>query len=196
MKRFLMVIFIFYLQLLVGCGGSDEDPDVISGIVNAPLEMTGLMLILYGNEEHEVLSLSGNGRFKFRMTRSSSSRYRVDIFSQPQDGECSINNASGYWPSTTSNYVEVNCRIAQNISWPQDHTPSGNTVLLTATASSKLPVSFVDRTAAPQASSCRVEGNLLTYLNPGASCTIAATQAGNAYYFAAPEVTQDFTSPN
>lgn len=197
MKRFLIVIFLFSVQMLVACGGGDaEDPDVISGVVNAPSEMTGLMLILYAADQHEVLSFVYAGKFQFRMSRGSNQRYRVEIFSQAKDGECSINNASGRWPSETSNYVEVNCRLNQQISWPQDHTPSENTVLLAATASSKLPVSFVDRTAASQASACRLEGNLLTYLSSGASCTIAATQAGNVYYFAAPEVTQDFKNPN
>lgn len=195
MKRFLMVILLLWVQVLVACGGSEESPDLISGIVSAPPEMTGLSLILYGNDEHEVLNFLGAGSFKFRMTRGSSNSYRVEIFNQPKDGECSINNDSGRWPSTTSNHVEVNCRIAQKISWTQDYTPSGGAIFLTATASSRLPVSFVDRTAASQVSTCRIVGNLLTYLSPGASCTVAAIQAGDDKYFAAPEITHDFKNP-
>lgn len=56
---------------------------------------------------------------------------------------------------------------------------------LTATASSGLPVSY---TASGQ---CSVAGSSLTLLAAG-SCSVTASQAGNASYFAAPDVTRTF----
>jgi hypothetical protein len=92
---------------------------------------------------------------------------------------------------------------AQTITWaspgPQTY---GTPLTLSATASSGLPVSFA---AAPSTSSvCTVSGTTATFLTAG-TCTIAATQAGNGDYLAAPAVghtfyvnpaTQTITFPN
>jgi hypothetical protein len=61
-------------------------------------------------------------------------------------------------------------------------------IVLTATASSGLPVSFTSTTPAV----CTVAGTAVTLIAAGA-CTIQATQAGNGNYAAAPSVTQHFT---
>ena len=57
-----------------------------------------------------------------------------------------------------------------------------------ATASSGLTVSFASTTLPV----CTVSGNIVTILAAG-TCTIAASQAGNASYAAAPTVSQSFT---
>jgi uncharacterized protein (TIGR03437 family) len=59
---------------------------------------------------------------------------------------------------------------------------------LSATASSGLPVSFASTTA----SVCTVSGTAVTLIAAG-TCTIQATQSGNATYAAATPVTQSFT---
>ena len=59
---------------------------------------------------------------------------------------------------------------------------------LSATASSGLPVSFASQTT----SVCTVSGTTATFLK-GGTCTIQATQAGNATYAAATPVAQSFT---
>lgn len=63
----------------------------------------------------------------------------------------------------------------------------GGTVSLTATASSGLAVSFASSSAAV----CTVSGSTATLIAPG-TCTIAASQAGNATYAAATPVSQSF----
>jgi hypothetical protein len=68
----------------------------------------------------------------------------------------------------------------QNLSAP----PFG----ITATASSGLPVSFSSLTLG----ACTVSGSTVTLVAVG-TCTIRAGQAGNANYFAAPNVDQGFT---
>lgn len=67
----------------------------------------------------------------------------------------------------------------------------GSTALVSATASSGLPVSFSSTTP----SVCSISGNLVTGLAMG-SCTIAADQAGNANYHPAPQVLQSFMVGN
>ncbi len=69
----------------------------------------------------------------------------------------------------------------------------GNSALLTATASSNLPVTFISDTPAL----CTVSGSQLTVNSAFLSgdCTITASQAGNATYAAAPAVTQTFSIP-
>ena len=63
----------------------------------------------------------------------------------------------------------------------------GGSGVLSASASSGLPVSFSSQTA----SVCTVNGGTVTGVGAG-SCTVAADQSGNANYYAAPEVTQSF----
>jgi hypothetical protein len=67
-------------------------------------------------------------------------------------------------------------------------TMSPNPIVLTATASSGLAVSFASATPA----TCSVTANSLALLGVGA-CSVSATQAGNGTYAAAPAVTQSFT---
>jgi hypothetical protein len=61
----------------------------------------------------------------------------------------------------------------------------GQTLAVTATASSGLPVSYI---VVPNGN-CSVSGNVVTFLNPG-NCGVIAIQNGNASYSAAPEVGQ------
>ena len=63
---------------------------------------------------------------------------------------------------------------------------------LSATATSRLPVSF---TADPaSAATCSVSGSTATVLAPG-SCTVHADQAGDASWLPAARVTRTFTVP-
>lgn len=84
---------------------------------------------------------------------------------------------------------------SQNISFvsPGNQTlvvgtaPATMTSALEATATSGLPVSLTSVTR----SVCTVSGVALTMLQPG-TCTLAATQAGDATHAAAPTVSQSF----
>jgi hypothetical protein len=67
----------------------------------------------------------------------------------------------------------------------------GGTTTVSATATSKLPVSFTSSTP----STCTVSGTTVTGITAGV-CTIAAEQAGNATFNAAPTVSQAFTVLN
>jgi hypothetical protein len=63
----------------------------------------------------------------------------------------------------------------------------GATVTLSATASSGLTVTFSSTTPAV----CTVSGNVVTAVSAG-TCTVAADQAGNSSYSAAPELVESF----
>jgi hypothetical protein len=64
----------------------------------------------------------------------------------------------------------------------------GNSLTLSATASSGLPVSYASTTT----TICTLAGSVVTFQAPG-SCTITASQAGNSNYLAAASVTQTIT---
>jgi len=64
----------------------------------------------------------------------------------------------------------------------------GRTGIVSASATSGLAVSFSSATPGV----CSVSGSIVTIITAG-TCIIAADQAGNSYYAAAPQVTQSFT---
>lgn len=199
MQNFLQVILVaLCVPMLVSCGGEAEDqPGVVSVTVTAGSEMRGLELGLRSPDFFtESISIPSAGKYQFsRVLAPNSSTFWVVVTTQPVNGECTVVDERGIIFSTQIFKWTVNCRITQTISWSQDYTPNGGTVSLTATASSGLPVSFVDRTSAPAVSGCSLVGNQLTYLSSGASCTIAAIQAGSNDYFPAPEISQVFINP-
>ncbi len=200
MQKFLRVILVaLCVPMLVSCGGEVwDEPGVVSVTVTAAPGMTGLELELRspGLFFAESLSIPSAGRYTFsRFLAPNSSSFWVVVTTQPVNGECTVVDQQGIIFSTKSFKWTVNCRITQTISWSQNYTPSGGTASLTATASSGLPVSFVDRTSAPAVSGCTLVGNQLTYLSAGASCTIAAIQAGSDDYFPATEISQVFVNP-
>ncbi len=89
--------------------------------------------------------------------------------------------------TTTINLVVTAARqVAQTITFnPIAAQVVGTTLIVSATASSGLPVSFI---VVPNGN-CSVAGNVVTFLNTG-NCGVIATQPGNASYLAAPEVGQ------
>ena len=71
-----------------------------------------------------------------------------------------------------------------------DKTFDQSPITVTATASSGLPVSFASQTTSV-CTSGGTNGATITFVTPG-SCTVRASQAGNANWSAAPNVDQDF----
>ncbi len=95
-------------------------------------------------------------------------------------------NLNGF---TVSQNVTITVISSQTISFPAISaiTLPASPFPISATASSGLPVSFASTTQ----SVCTVSGSTLTPLAAG-TCSITATQAGNASYSAATPVTQSF----
>ncbi len=79
-------------------------------------------------------------------------------------------------------------KVSQSISFGPAPSLTGGTGTVSATATSGLAVSFSSTTP----SVCTVSGSTVTAVLAG-TCTIAANQAGNASYNAAPQVTQTLT---
>ena len=82
-------------------------------------------------------------------------------------------------------------RAAQTITFPAVGTQTaGTSVLLPATASSSLAVSYTSTTP----SVCTIDATgAYAVLGAAGKCTIQASQAGGVVYAAAPTVTQSFT---
>ncbi len=196
-KFFRMILMLLCAPMLVSCGGEvGDEPGVVSVTVTAGPGMNGLELGLRSPDFFtESLSIPSAGRYMFSRVLAPNTSFWVVVTTQPVNGECTVADQQGIIFSTKIFKWTVNCRITQTISWVQDYTPNGGTVLLTATASSGLPVLFVDRTTAPAVSGCSLVGNQLTYLSSGASCTIAAIQPGSDDYFPAAEISQVFINP-
>ncbi|MFB9179139.1 hypothetical protein ACFFX1_13455 [Dactylosporangium sucinum] len=113
----------------------------------------------------------------------------------------SVSNASGVVPQLTSlcaeNGTAPNCaptltvqKLTQTINFPQpsNWSISKQTVVLNATATSGLAVTYDTNTP----SVCTVSGGVVTLVTTGA-CEIAADQVGNSSYQPASQVTRTFT---
>lgn len=93
-------------------------------------------------------------------------------------------------PDATQSFVVGKASQTITFTKPADIVfATGATVALAATASSGLAVAFASTTTAV----CTVTGSTATIVAPGA-CTIRASQAGNASYNAAPDVTHTFNA--
>ena len=94
--------------------------------------------------------------------------------------------------SVPSNIVSatISSAAAQTITFgaPPSNCSANGTCSVSATASSGLPVTFSSQTS----SVCTISGSTVTGVTVG-TCTIAANQAGNASYSAAPQVAQSFS---
>ena len=109
-------------------------------------------------------------------------------------GTCSITasqpgNAIYSAAAPVTQQITVLAAVSQTITFAAipDQTP-GASVGVTATASSGLPVAF----AASPSSICTVSGNTVSLVAVG-TCSVVASQTGNATYAAAPPVTQLIT---
>ena len=108
-------------------------------------------------------------------------------------GNCTITasqagNATYAPAAPVAQTITVNA-IPQTITFnPIPNQTSGTTLMLSASASSNLPVSFASSTAGI----CTVSGNVASFIAAG-SCTITASQAGNGTYAPAAPASQTFT---
>ena len=104
-------------------------------------------------------------------------------------GTATITLTAGNGSATLAVTVVPVSQTSQTISFGTlaNHTFGDAPFTVGATASSGLPVSFSSTTTGV----CTVSGSTVTIVAAG-TCTVAANQAGNASYAAAPQVTQSF----
>ncbi|HXE62950.1 MAG TPA: FG-GAP-like repeat-containing protein, partial [Bryobacteraceae bacterium] len=108
-------------------------------------------------------------------------------------GTCSIkasqagNDYYAAAPDVSRSFTVSQASQTINFTQPADTPVNAGPVTLTATATSSLPVSF----ASSSTSVCTVSDATVTLLTTG-SCSITASQAGNANYTAATPVTRTF----
>ena len=108
-------------------------------------------------------------------------------------GTCTINTTIAQdtsYNSATSSTVTVIVKLGQTITFApiSDKPQSNNSLILTgSTSATGISVSYASSTP----SVCTVSGVVVTFVSAG-TCTIAASQAGDATYLAANAVTQSF----
>jgi hypothetical protein len=143
-----------------------------------------------GSVTFSQTGLPAGANFAFVSTGGANQDYFV-IYVQPgtAGGTFPITLVGTSGSSTVSIPFTLVIPKAQTISFAAiPAQSSGSTLTLTATASSGLPVSYTSSTT----SVCTVSGNTASLLTAG-TCTLVASQAGNASYPAAASVTQSFT---
>jgi len=107
-------------------------------------------------------------------------------------GSCVITasqaGTDNYLPASVQQTVTIN-KAPQTITFNgmQDRPLSATTFTVTATASSGLPVSFASATLPV----CTVSGNVVAMVAVGV-CTVTASQGGDTYFAAAPDVSRSF----
>jgi hypothetical protein len=122
-----------------------------------------------------------SGTFTKTFTGLADGSYTVQVIATNSIGDSPRSNQSGA--------VALGSSLSQSITFnaPADKTLPGS-FTLTATATSGLAVSFASTTSA----TCTVSGLTLTLVSAG-SCSITASQAGDATYNAAADVVRAFT---
>jgi hypothetical protein len=100
-RRIAAILIIAGLTELAACGGSGSDlpSDSLGGTVNG-LE-AGSTLVLQNNGG-DNLAIGANGGFVFSASLAPGSMYEVTVSTQPAGETCTVNNASGQLPGTTS----------------------------------------------------------------------------------------------
>jgi len=122
-----------------------------------------------------------SGTFTKTFTGLADGSYTVQVIATNSIGDSPRSNQSGA--------VALGSSLSQSITFnaPADKTLPGS-FTLSATATSGLAVSFASTTSA----TCTVSGLTLTLVSAG-SCSITASQAGDATYNAAADVVRAFT---
>ena len=107
----------------------------------------------------------------------------------PGTSTVTVNGTSGSMTGFSTLNLTITGQAAQTITFAQLPTQTaGTSLVLSASASSGLPIAYNSTTPAV----CTVSGQTATFVAAG-TCTLAADQAGSTSYNAAPEVQQSFT---
>lgn len=131
-------------------------------------------------------AIAANGSYQSdAFTPSAAGVYRWVVRYSGNGNNAAVATACGD-PAGTVTIGKANQTIAFGALPPR--TLGDPPFTVSATATSGLPVTF----SSPTPSVCTVSGNTVTLVGAG-TCTIAADQAGDASYNAAPQVTQSFT---
>ncbi len=148
---------------------------------------SGSRITLANGLAQQVLAF--NGVFSFSVPVNST--YEITIATPAPGQTCVVSNGAGTagngLPETVVSNIAINCSApvtqpkTQTITFSQPTAQLvGDTLSLSATASSGLAVSFSAST--PQV--CTLSGSTLTFVAAG-TCSITASQAGNSAYAAA-----------
>lgn len=147
--------------------------------------------------EHRVIRTSGPGSLTTVCTVAAPVTSCTDGSLAPGTPYgYSVEALLGAWRSPAATASATTSKAAQSITFtsaaPQNSTVGGATYTAAASASSGLTVSF---SLAATSSGCTLSGATVTFTAAG-TCRIAADQAGNGQYLAAPQVQQTINVTN
>lgn len=136
--------------------------------------------------------ITASGACTVSLVSSSEANVAATILMTSATGTCNLAanwDADQIYAAASLSQSTLAAKAQQTISFGPILTQTvGTPLTLSATASSGLVVAFSSITT----SVCTVSGTTAAFIAPG-SCTIAANQAGNSTYMAAPMVPQTFT---
>ena len=138
---------------------------------------TGTVTFLSGSTTLATVAVDGAGVATTSVNTLGAGTYNITA----------VYSGSPYYASSTSATVVETVKNTQSIAFPSPQTPVSlgiGPILLSATATSGLPVSF-----SVLSGPGTINGNLLTLTGLG-NVIVAADQAGNANYSSAPQVTR------
>jgi hypothetical protein len=184
---------VYYRVRAVNDAGASTDA---SAGVNVPQTITfgQAPAVVVGGTGTLVATASSGLTVIFGSTTPSICTVSGNVVTGVAVGSCVVtgdqagNNEYSAATEATQTINVVSAVQTQTITFgPAPNVLVGGIANLSATASSGLTVTFSSQTPG----TCTVSGSTVTGVATG-TCTVAADQAGNANYYAAPEVTQSF----
>ncbi len=180
---------------LGGCGGGSSSSNTLA-TQSALTAVASPSTVTVGQTSAlSTMGGSGTGVVSYSVSAGSCTVSGATLTAPAAAGSCQIvasKAADTSYAAATSAPVIITVNAAavtQSIAFSAPSTASvgGGNVTLSASASSSLPVTYVSTTP----STCTVSGSTLTPVASG-TCSITASQAGNATYPAATPVTVSF----
>jgi hypothetical protein len=165
-----------------------------SGLLNQTITFNAVPAQVVGGTLTPTATASSGLPVTFTVVQNGNCSVSGNVVTFLNAGACGIianqaGNATYAAAPSVGQVVQVNAASQQSQTITFGSLPNnegvGNTLTVSATASSGLPVSF---TIVPNGN-CSISGNVVTFLNVG-NCGVIANQAGNGTYAAAPAVGQ------
>jgi hypothetical protein len=165
-----------------------------SGLLNQTISFNAIPAQVVGGTLTPTATASSGLPVTFTVVQNGNCSVSGNVITFLNAGACGIianqaGNATYAAAPSVGQVVQVNAASQQSQTITFGSLPNnegvGNTLTVSATASSGLPVTFT----VVQNGNCSISGNVVTFLNVG-NCGVIANQAGNSTYAAAPAVGQ------
>jgi hypothetical protein len=195
-----LLTVVSLVSVLTACGGSGNSTSGTQPVAPAITAQPQNNTVTAGQTAAFTVTASGTGPLSYQWEKNNTSisgatsaSYTTPATTTADSGSSftvTVSNSAGNVTSNRATLtVNAGSQTPQTITFANPGTQTvGTPLTLTATASSGLTVSFASTTT----NYCTVSDTTASFIAAG-TCTIQATQAGNATYAAATPVSQSFT---